>query len=48
MESGSTLDMEFVRDQFHGLKNGWTFFDNAGGTQILTGAVARMNDFLLN
>jgi cysteine desulfurase family protein (TIGR01976 family) len=48
MEPGNTLDVDFVRNQFPGLKNGWAFFDNAGGTQILTGAVARMNDFLFN
>jgi cysteine desulfurase family protein (TIGR01976 family) len=43
-----TLDIEFVRKQFPGLKSGWAFFDNAGGTQILNGAVERMNDFLFN
>jgi cysteine desulfurase family protein (TIGR01976 family) len=43
-----TLDIEFVRQQFPGLKSGWAFFDNAGGTQILNGAVERMNDFLFN
>lgn len=48
MPSDSSLDLDFVRSQFPGLKNGWTFFDNAGGTQILAGAVARMNDFLFN
>jgi cysteine desulfurase family protein (TIGR01976 family) len=37
-----------VRRQFPGLDNGWAFFDNAGGTQILSGAVERMNDFLFN
>ena len=42
------LDMDFVRSQFPGLANGWTFFDNAGGTQILARAVERMNDFLFN
>lgn len=42
------LDIDFVRRQFPGLENGWTFFDNAGGTQILTRAVDRMNDFLFN
>lgn len=42
------LDMDFVRSQFPGLENGWTFFDNAGGTQILTRSVERMNDFLFN
>ena len=40
--------MEHVRKQFPGLANGWTFFDNAGGTQILTEVVDRMNDFLFN
>jgi cysteine desulfurase family protein (TIGR01976 family) len=42
------LDLEFVRDQFPGLANGWAFFDNAGGTQILTPVVERINDFLFN
>jgi selenocysteine lyase/cysteine desulfurase len=42
------LDMEFVRGQFPGLANGWAFFDNAGGTQILSRVVERMNDFLFN
>ena len=48
MEEEARLDIEFVRRQFPGLENGWTFFDNAGGTQILTRAVDRMNDFLFN
>jgi len=42
------LDMAFVRSQFPGLHNGWTLFDNAGGTQILSRAVERMTDFLYN
>jgi cysteine desulfurase family protein (TIGR01976 family) len=42
------LDIKHVRKQFPGLSNGWTFFDNAGGTQILTRVVDRMNDFLFN
>ena len=42
------LDLEFVRRQFPGLQNGWSFMDNAGGTQIVKGAVERMNDFLFN
>jgi len=42
------LDIEYVRKQFPGLANGWAFMDNAGGTQILAGVVARMNDFLFN
>ena len=44
----SELDLNYVRSQFPGLKNGWAFFDNAGGTQILSRSVERMNDFLFN
>ncbi len=40
------LDLDFVRSQFPGLSRGWTFFDNAGGSQILKGAVERINTFL--
>ena len=46
MQTSKTLDMEFVRSQFPGLANGWTFFDNAGGSQILKRAVERINTFL--
>lgn len=48
MNTKPQLDLEFVREQFPGLKNGWAFFDNAGGTQILRQSVERMNDFLYN
>ncbi|MGV8935751.1 MAG: cysteine desulfurase-like protein [Allorhizobium sp.] len=46
MQTNKTLDMDFVRSQFPGLSNGWTFFDNAGGSQILKPAVERINTFL--
>ena len=46
MLTNAPLDMEFVRAQFPGLNNGWVFFDNAGGSQILKGAVERINAFL--
>lgn len=46
MQTSKTLDMDFVRSQFPGLANGWTFFDNAGGSQILKRAVERINTFL--
>lgn len=46
MSDPSPLDLDFVRGQFPGLRNGWTFFDNAGGTQILHGVVERINEFL--
>ncbi|MBU0739311.1 MAG: cysteine desulfurase-like protein [Alphaproteobacteria bacterium] len=41
------LDLDYVRNQFPGLARGWTLFDNAGGSQILKGAVERINTFLL-
>lgn len=44
----TSYDIDYVRSQFPGLKADWAFFDNAGGTQILSGAVERMNDFLYN
>lgn len=42
-----TLDLPQVRSHFPGLARGWTLFDNAGGSQILQGAVDRMTEFLL-
>ena len=48
MSKQAELDIAYVREQFPGLKNGWAFMDNAGGTQILARAVERMNDFLFN
>ncbi|AXV17578.1 cysteine desulfurase-like protein (plasmid) [Neorhizobium sp. SOG26] len=47
MNTNSPLDMDFVRSQFPGLQQGWTFFDNAGGSQILKGALERINTFLI-
>jgi cysteine desulfurase family protein (TIGR01976 family) len=44
--STKPLDLDYVRSQFPGLARGWTFFDNAGGSQILKGAVERINTFL--
>ena len=46
METQTQLDIDFVRSQFPGLEHGWTFFDNAGGSQILRRAVERINTFL--
>lgn len=40
------LDLDYARSQFPGLSAGWTFFDNAGGSQILKGAVDRISRFL--
>lgn len=48
MNNQTSLDIDFVRDQFPGLQNGWALFDNAGGTQILSRSVERLNEFLFN
>ncbi|MEM1436558.1 MAG: cysteine desulfurase-like protein [Pseudomonadota bacterium] len=48
MTDSAPLDLSFVRSQFPGLDSEWAFFDNAGGTQILKGAVERMNEFLFH
>lgn len=45
-EPMTSLDMDFVRQQFPGLGQGWAFFDNAGGSQILKRAVDRIQEFL--
>lgn len=41
------LDMSLVRGHFPGLKGDWTFFDNAGGSQILQPVLDRLQDYLL-
>jgi cysteine desulfurase family protein (TIGR01976 family) len=41
------LDLTFVRQQFPALASNWTFFDNAGGSQILKPVVDRMSEYLL-
>ena len=43
----TALNLDHVRSHFPGLSRGWTLFDNAGGSQILQGAVDRMTEFLL-
>ena len=48
MPQPAPLDIDFVRAQFPGLQQGWALFDNAGGTQILSRSVERMNEFLYN
>jgi len=47
MANTPSLNLDFVRSQFPGLDCGWTFFDNAGGSQILKGALERINRFLI-
>lgn len=41
------IDTGFVRGHFPALESGWIFLDNAGGSQILRGAVDRISEFLL-
>ena len=47
MTTTSPLNLDYVRSQFPGLSRGWTYFDNAGGSQILKGALERINTFLI-
>ena len=42
------LDVKFVREQFPGLARDWTFFDNAGGSQILQQVIDRIGEYLVN
>ncbi|MDS9469168.1 cysteine desulfurase-like protein [Paracoccus sp. MBLB3053] len=40
------LDMALVRSKFPALSKDWAFFDNAGGSQTLQGAIDRVVEFL--
>lgn len=40
------LDMDQVQSRFPGLRDDWTFFDNAGGSQICQPALDRVVEFL--
>ena len=42
----SPLDLDYVRSHFPALTQGWTFLDNAGGSQILRPVVERITEFL--
>ncbi len=42
------MDLEFIREQFPALKNGYTFMDNAGGSQILGTTIKNIQDYYLN
>lgn len=46
MTDQTPLDMDFVHSQFPGLKDDWALMDNAGGSQIVKGAVERITEFL--
>lgn len=40
-----SLDLDWVRTQFQGLRHDYTFLDNAGGSQILKSVVNRIQDY---
>ena len=42
------MDIQFIRNQFPGLKSGFIFMDNAGGSQILGNAVEEISEYLIN
>jgi len=42
------MDLEFIREQFPSLKKGYTFMDNAGGSQILGSSINCISDYYLN
>jgi cysteine desulfurase family protein (TIGR01976 family) len=42
-----SLDLPFVRSQFPALADGFAFFDNAGGSQVLKTVADRVSDYLL-
>lgn len=42
------MDIEYIREQFPGLKSGFIFMDNAGGSQILGNAVDEISEYLIN
>ncbi|KZT64874.1 PLP-dependent transferase [Daedalea quercina L-15889] len=44
----SSLDVSTVRAAFPALSSGFLYADNAGGSQCLADAVARISDYLLN
>ena len=41
------LDVQFVRSQFPALSDGWAYFDNAGGSQVLKSVAERISEYLL-
>jgi cysteine desulfurase family protein (TIGR01976 family) len=47
LSSVQPLDMQKVRGYFPSLARDWTFFDNAGGSQILQPVLDRLQDYLL-
>ena len=46
MTDRTPLDLDYVHSQFPGLRDDWVFFDNAGGSQAVRGAIERITEFL--
>jgi cysteine desulfurase family protein (TIGR01976 family) len=42
------LDVDRVRAEFPALSGSWTFFDNAGGSQVLARVADRVRDYMLS
>lgn len=42
-----SLDLAFVRSQFPALRDGFAYFDNAGGSLVLESVAERVKDYLL-
>jgi cysteine desulfurase family protein (TIGR01976 family) len=42
------LDIPFIRKHFPALNNKWSYFDNAGGSQVAQQVADRLVDYLLN
>jgi cysteine desulfurase family protein (TIGR01976 family) len=47
LSSVQPLDVAMVRGYFPSLARGWTFFDNAGGAQVLQPVLDRLQEYLL-
>ncbi|HET7587082.1 MAG TPA: cysteine desulfurase-like protein [Gammaproteobacteria bacterium] len=41
-----SLDIDYVRSRFPGLADGWAYFDNAGGSQVLDGVIERVAHYM--
>ncbi|HSM62301.1 MAG TPA: aminotransferase class V-fold PLP-dependent enzyme, partial [Gillisia sp.] len=42
------MDIEYIRNKFPSLKKGYTFMDNAGGSQILGSSIDYISEYFLN
>lgn len=48
VENTTDFPISYVRSRFPGLDSDWTFFDNAGGAQVVDGVAERVRDYLLH